>query len=140
MSLVEMLVVAVGFDKSDSDFVGSWRPCNRQGGNSSLFVQQFACLEGPVAENYENEVKTIGNPEYPIQSMIQSLADDRLHTIVITASSGGEVKNCACFVFMPVPFLRPRVLSTKFPSLAGRFLSTSLKSAGAAATMVKVAT
>ena len=39
--------------------------------------------------------------------MIQSLTDDRLHTIVITASSGGEVKNCACFVFMPVPFLPP---------------------------------
>ena len=90
-SLVDILLVAVGFNKSDSDFVGTWRPCNCQGGNSSVFVQQFACLEGPVAENYKNEVKTIGNPEYPIQSMIQSLTDDRLHTIVITVSSGGEV-------------------------------------------------
>ena len=37
-SLTNVIVVAVGFDKSDSDFVGTWRACNRLKGNSSLCV------------------------------------------------------------------------------------------------------
>ena len=28
-----------------------------------MFVQLFACLEGPVAKNYENKRKTIGSPQ-----------------------------------------------------------------------------
>ena len=56
-SLSNKIVVSIGFDKSDSDFIGTWRVCNRRKGNSSVFVQSFACLEGPVAENYENEIK-----------------------------------------------------------------------------------
>ena len=59
-TLDDMYVVAVGFDKSDSDFVGTWRVCNRHEGNSSLCIQSFACLEGPVAENYENVRKCMG--------------------------------------------------------------------------------
>ena len=62
-SLEDILLVAVGFDKNDSDFVGTWRPCNRQKGNSAIFVQTFACLEGPVCECYENEEITI-NPRH----------------------------------------------------------------------------
>ena len=69
-SLLNQLIVTVGFDKSDSDFIGTWRICNRYRGNSSLYVQSFACLEGPVAENYENEVKTIGNSNFPVKDTI----------------------------------------------------------------------
>ena len=38
ISLKHMLVVLIGFDKSDSDFIGIWRPCNCNNGNSTLFV------------------------------------------------------------------------------------------------------
>ena len=69
-SLVDMLVVSVGFDKSNWDFVGTWWPCNRRNRNSTLFVQTFACLEGPVSEDYANEVQTIGKPNYPIKDTI----------------------------------------------------------------------
>ena len=55
-SLKNMIVVAAGLDKSYSDFIGTWRVCNRKRGNLSLYVQLFACLEGPVAECYENEI------------------------------------------------------------------------------------
>jgi hypothetical protein len=104
-SLVDMLVVSVGFDKSDSDFVGTWRPCNRRNGNSALFVQTFACLEGPVSEDYANEVATIGKPNYPIKDTIQRLVDDSLYTLVATErdSSTDLVTACSCFVFQPVP-------------------------------------
>ena len=86
-SLEDMLLVAVGFDKSDSDFVGTWRPCNRRNGNSAIFVQTFACLEGPVCECYENEEITIANGDYPIQDTIQQLVDDRLYCLVSATSS-----------------------------------------------------
>ena len=69
-SLTNMLVVAVGFDKNDSDFVGTWRPCNCISGNSSVYVQHFTCLEDPVAECYNNKRKTIGNRAYPVQQTV----------------------------------------------------------------------
>ena len=106
-ALIEMLVVTVGFDKSDADFIGTWRVCNRRKGNSALFVQSFACLEGPVAENYENEIKTIGNPEFPVKKMMQHLADDSLYTLVLSTSSSERVDKCSCFVFMPTPVFLP---------------------------------
>ena len=103
----DVLVISIGFDKSDSDFVGTWRPCNRLNGNSSLFVQTFACLEGPVAENYGNEWITIGNPTYPVKDTVQSLVDDSLYSLVLSASIDGKMKQCECFVFKPVPQLPP---------------------------------
>ena len=104
-SLSEMLIVSVGFDKSDSDFVGTWRPCNRRKGNSALFVQTFACLEGPVSEDYANEIVTIGKPEYPIRDTVQRLVDDSLYALVATATDITQdlVTACSCFVFMPAP-------------------------------------
>ena len=69
-SMSATIVISVGFDKSDSDFVGTWRPCNRRNGNSAVFVQTFACLEGPVSEDYANEMVTIGRPEFPIRYTI----------------------------------------------------------------------
>ena len=60
-ALINMLVVMVGFDRSDSDFIGTWCACNCRRGNLAVYVQSFACLKGPVAKNYENESKTIGN-------------------------------------------------------------------------------
>ena len=59
-SLNNKIVISIGFNKSDSNFLGTWRPCNRKKGNLSLFVQTFACLEGPVCEDYINELITIG--------------------------------------------------------------------------------
>ena len=50
-SMTDTIVISGGFDKSDSDFVGTWRPCNRRNGNSAVYVQTFACLEGPVSED-----------------------------------------------------------------------------------------
>ena len=88
----ETIVISVGFDKSDSDFVGTWRPCNRRNGNSAVFVQTFACLEGPVSEDYANEMVTTGKPEYPIRYTIQQLVDDSLHVLMLSKRVGEEGK------------------------------------------------
>jgi len=83
-SMTDTIVISVGFDKSDSDFVGTCRPCNRRNGNSAVYVQTFACLEGPVLEDYANELVTIGSPQYPIKYTIQQLVDDSMHTLVLS--------------------------------------------------------
>jgi len=62
-SLINMILISVGFDKSDSDFVRTWCPCTRNIGSSVLFVQTFACLEGTVSEDYANDLITIGRQE-----------------------------------------------------------------------------
>jgi len=104
-SLSNVIVVAVGFDNSDANFVGTWHACNRLKGNSALFVQTFTCLEGPVCKNYENEKIIIANPDYPIQQTIQQLLDDKLYTLVIKASAHGCVQKCECYVFTRTPML-----------------------------------
>jgi len=65
-SLEDMLVVSIEFDKSDSDFVGMMRPHDRKRkkGNAVVYVQCVCCLKGPISENYENEIKTVGNMIY----------------------------------------------------------------------------
>ena len=103
-ALQNMVVISIGFDKSDEDFIGTWRVCNRKGGNSSLFVQSFACLEGPVAENYENEKRTIGNDKFPIRKTVQDLVDDRLYCLSVTTPNR---RSCACLVIKPTPELAP---------------------------------
>ena len=82
--LINLIIIYIGFDKSDSDFVGTWCPCNCKNGNSVLFMQTCACLEGPVSEDYANELITINKREYPIQPTIQSLVDNSLYTFVIS--------------------------------------------------------
>ena len=99
LSLKDQIVVSVGFDKSDTDFVGTMHPCNRYKGNASINVQSFAVLEGPVAENYENEVLTIGNDIYPIKKTIQSLVDDNLYALSLLTCDGQMIQKCLCFVF-----------------------------------------
>ena len=105
-SMSETILISVGFDKSDSDFVGTWRPCNRRNENSAVFVQTFACLEGPVSEDYANEMVTIGKPEYPIRYTIQSLVDDSMQALILSEMVGeeggddGQVKSCGCFIFI----------------------------------------
>ena len=96
------LAVSIVFNRSDKDFVGTWRPCNRIMGNSGLYVQAFACLEGPVLECYENEIITIGNPAYPTRDTIQHLVDDFFFALVFLAENDGE-RICACTIFMPIP-------------------------------------
>ena len=104
-----MLVVTVGFDKSDSYFIGTWRSCNRRRGNLSVYVQSFACIEGPVAEKYENKMKTIGNNQFPVQMTVQSLVDDSLYFLALTTRLRGKVELCSCFVFIPVPALSGKI-------------------------------
>ncbi len=103
-SLQNMIVVSIGFDKSDSDFIGTWRICNRKSGNSSLFVQCFACLEGPVSECYGNESRTIGNGNYPVKDIVQSTLQDLLFALTIVTPAMSE---CAAFVFKPIPTMSP---------------------------------
>jgi len=112
--LVDMRVVSVGFDKSNSDFVGTWRPCSRRNGNSALFVQTFVCLEGNVSEDCANEVQTIGKPNYPIKDTMQWLVDDVMYVLVATESDRSKdlVTACSCFIFLPVPTPPP---VTKWP-------------------------
>ena len=91
-ALVDMLVVMVGFDKSDSDFIGTCRACNRTRGGLSVYVQSFACLEGQVAENYENKIKTIGSNQFPVRMTVQSLVDDSLYCLALTTCLRGKAK------------------------------------------------
>ena len=72
-----------------------------------MYVQCVACLEGPVCENYENEIKTIGNDKFPIQQTIQSLCDDTLYTFVLSNLIDNLVSKCLCFVFKPIPASNP---------------------------------
>jgi len=105
-------VVSVGFDKRDSDFVGTWRPCNQKGGNSAVYDQNFACLEGPVSEDYAIEMITIGKPKYPIRCIIHSLVDDTLQALVFTEvlTDGGNMKKCGCFIFIPSRLTPPGMI------------------------------
>ena len=94
------LAVSIVFNRSDKDFVGTWRPCNRIMGNSGLYVQAFACLEGPVLECYENEIITIGNPAYPTRETTQHLVDDYLFALIFVAEKTAKV-------YVHAPFLCP---------------------------------
>ena len=62
-------------------------------------------MEGPVSEDYENEIITIRKPEYPIRPTIQNLVGTSLQCVVFTEvlMDGGTVKNCGCFIFKPDP-------------------------------------
>ena len=101
-SLNDKLVVAIGIDKSDKDLVGTMRICNRKKGNSGLQVQAFACLEGPVAECYANEILTFGNAMYPTCQTLQHLEDD-FYFVLIFSASVDKKRLCACSIFLPVP-------------------------------------
>ena len=76
-------------------------------------MQTFTCLEGPVSEDYTNEMVTIGKPQYPIRYTMQSLVDDSLHVLVLSEMVGeksrddGRVKSCGCFIFIPSPPTTP---------------------------------
>ena len=70
-------------------------------------MQFFASIEGLVRKNYENKAKTIGNPEFLVKEMMQSLADDSLYALVLITSSAELVEKCACFVFIPTPVSTP---------------------------------
>jgi len=104
-SLKDMLVVSIGFDKSDSDCVGTMRPCNRKKDNTTVYVQCVCCLEGPISENYENEIKTVGNNDFPVRSTVQSMVDETLFALVLSSNTTGKITSCMCFVFEPMPTL-----------------------------------
>jgi len=123
VSLSNQLIVTVGFDKSDSDFIGTWRICNRYRGNSSLYVQSFACFEGPDSESYENEVKTIGNLKFPVKDVIQALVDDHLYGLTLTTRMASI---CTCFVFKPTPVLPPVTICQLNVNLTRLVISESL--------------
>jgi len=78
-------------------------------GNSAVYVQTFACLEGPVSRDYDNKMVTIGKPEYPIRYTIQQLVDDSMHALMLSERVGEEVNNssgvnsCGCLIFIPSP-------------------------------------
>ena len=97
-SLEDMLVILIGFDKSDTDFVGTWRPCNRKFGKLGWYVQAVLCLEGPVAETYKNEIITIDNPAYPTRETVQHLVNDFLFALIFTTNKGSK-RICACSIF-----------------------------------------
>ena len=87
----DMIAITIGFDESDIDFIGTWRVCNWKSGNLSAFVQLFACIEGPVAKTYENEIRTIDNLQYPIRDMIQDCLDDHYTVLYCKIAVCGNV-------------------------------------------------
>ena len=106
-SLHDTIVVVAGIDKSEHDLVGTWRVCNREEGNSSLYVQAFACLEGPVSENWENEKNSFFSPAFPTGNFIRKLIDDYLQCLIFTVGAGSKLdntpSNSICAIFVPIP-------------------------------------
>ena len=96
-SLKNKLLVSIGFNKSHKVFWGTWRPCNRKKGKSGLYVQVFVCLEGPVAECYENEIITLGNHAYSTRGETQHLVGDLYFSLVFTANNDSNYI-CACSI------------------------------------------
>ena len=83
-------------------------------------MQAFCCLEGPVAESYDNEIIMIGNPAYLTRETIQHLADDYLFVLIFTAKKGSK-HICACSMFLPVATpdqLTPRKFDVTYQPLA----------------------
>ena len=118
-NLRDKVVTVIGIDKSDSDLALTIRICNREQGNSRSHVQALAVLEGPVVEEYSNEMLTICNPCYPTIEVLQRLVDDGYFCLYLTGKSHG-IPFAAAAVFDPCPtltvledrslkvFLRPR--------------------------------
>ena len=84
-SLRNTVVAAMEIDKSDSDLIQTIRVCNCKKGNVSIYVQALACLLGPVAEKYYNEIITFGSPLYPISETLT--ASEQIKINVSTGSS-----------------------------------------------------
>lgn len=102
------LIMVWGINKSDTDVTCSMRVCNRKKGNSSLHVQMIASIEN-AAETYENEVKTIFNPEYPTGRFLQRSVNDDYHMMVFKIGASrhtkGAPRTCTCALFLPTPTL-----------------------------------
>ena len=110
--------------KSENDLAGTIRVCNKDKGNSCNDTQAFAVLEGPVAENYDNEKLTFFNPAYPTGEYLQRLMDDSLQALIFTvgqSSPDGLPLDCAVAIFLPIPMLDPcteRHFKVEFSPLA----------------------
>ena len=87
-SLRDTVVVAMGRDKLDSDLIQTIRVCNRKKGNASIYIQALACLLGPVAEEYYNEIVTFGSPLYPLSETMQCLFDYYYQSLVVYRQCG----------------------------------------------------
>jgi len=76
-------------------------------------MQPFACLEGPVSEEYDNALVTINKPECPIQPTTQSLVNKAIYNLIISEKNGEQVnvKVCASFVFISTPIIQPGIES-----------------------------
>ena len=103
-NLRDKVVTVIGIDKSDSDLALTIRICNREQGNSRSHVQALAVLEGPVAEEYSNEMLTICNPCYPTIEVLQRLVDDGYFCLYLFGKSHG-IPFAAAAVFDPCPAL-----------------------------------
>ena len=65
-------------------------------------MQALACLLGPVAEEYYNEMITFGSPLYPISETTQLLFDDSYFSLVFYGKTGSG-RICSSTIFLPIP-------------------------------------
>ena len=100
--LVDKIVISIGLDKATSDLIETVRVCNRRQGNSRLFVQAMACLLGPVAEEYYNEIVSFGSPLYPVSQTTQFLFDDFYFNLLFF-SENEKQQFCCSLLFLPIP-------------------------------------
>ena len=101
-SLVDKIVISIGIDEATSDLIETVRVCNRRKDNSRLFVQAMACLLGPVAEEYYNEIVSFGSPMYPVAQTTQFLFDDFYFYLLFFGENGNE-RFCCSSMFLPIP-------------------------------------
>ena len=76
----------------------------------AAFVQSFACLEIPVAKNYQNKKKTIGNPDFPLWYMMESFCDDSLCGLALMLGTAISVTTYLYFIFKPTPVVVPGIV------------------------------
>jgi len=97
------LISSIGIDKGGNNLLATMRDCNWRRGNTGIHVQCPACLEGPVAECYENLQLTMFNPMFPIQQTFNDLVSDYYFSLVIIGKKDHRTHCASVSIFKPIP-------------------------------------
>ena len=111
--LKNKLVSSIGMDKGGNNLLATMRDCNRRKGNAGIHVQCPGCLEGPVAECYENVNLTFCNPIFSLRQTFNDLVGDFYFSLVFFADRINGNRAASVSIFKPVP-LPPQLTNRKF--------------------------
>jgi len=98
------IVLTYNIDKGGDDILASIRLLNRKNGNSMKHTYMIASVGGPVMESYNNELKTIFSPEFPIRDIIQDWVYDSLFVLSIEVRTNSNKSQCQSITLKPSTF------------------------------------